>query len=120
MIPLTKSITFGIHKPLGSKTMVSSAVHYDDILEYNAHNMYGLSKDIMKNTTLNLELKKRPFILTRSTFVGSGEHAAHWTGDNVATWNDLGYSIPTMLGFRLFGFPMVGADICGFEKDTTE
>ena len=109
MIPLTKSITSGIHRPLGNKTMVASAVHYDDILEYNAHNLYGLSKNIMTNTTLNLELKKRPFILTRSTFVGSGAHAAHWTGDNAATWNDLWYSMPTMSSFGLFGVPMVCA-----------
>ena len=120
MIPLTKSITSGIHKPLGNKTMAASAVHYDDILECYAHNLYGLPEAIMTNTTLKLSLKNRPFILTRSTFVGSGAHAAHWTRDNAATWNDLWYSIPTMSSFGLFGVPMVGAEICGFAKDTTE
>ena len=73
--------------------MAASAVHYDDILEYNAHNMYGISKAIMKNTKLKLALKKRPFILTHSTFVGSAAHSAHWTRDNATTWNDAWLSV---------------------------
>jgi len=42
---------------------------------------------------------KRPFILTRSSFAGSGQFTAHWTGDNHATYDDLYSSIPGM--FRI-------------------
>lgn len=43
-----------------------------------------------------------------STFLGSGAHAAHWTGDNAATWDDLRWSISGMLSSGLAGSPFVG------------
>jgi alpha-glucosidase (family GH31 glycosyl hydrolase) len=41
--------------------------------------------------------KKRPFVLSRSSYAGSGQFTAHWTGDNQATFADMYYSIPGTL-----------------------
>jgi alpha-D-xyloside xylohydrolase len=104
----------GMSAPLGYNSIATSATHYDGVLEYNAHSLYGFSQAIATQKALLGLNGKRPFILSRSTFVGSGSYAAHWTGDNKGTWEDLKYSISTMLNFGLLGMPMVGSDICGF------
>ncbi|KAK6242826.1 Glycoside hydrolase family 31 - like 2 [Theobroma cacao] len=110
----------GLQVPIGFKTIATSAVHYNGVLEYDAHSLYGFSQSIATHKALQGLEGKRPFILSRSTYVGSGKYAAHWTGDNKGTWEDLKYSISTMLNFGIFGVPMVGSDICGFYPAPTE
>ncbi|KAB0341836.1 hypothetical protein FD754_018762 [Muntiacus muntjak] len=90
-------------------------------LHYDVHSLYGYTMARATDSAMeNIFSKKRHFILSRSTFAGSGKFAAHWLGDNAARWDDLRWSIPGILEFNLFGIPMVGANICGYTENVTE
>lgn len=65
-------------------------------------------------------LGKRSVVVSRSTFLGSGNWVAHWLGDNFSIWPNLKASIIGLLQFNLFGMPYAGSDICGFGMVTTE
>ena len=76
--------------PLNTKTLDMDAYHFGNILVYNAHNLYGLTESMATYEALvSKRQNQRPFILSRSTFPGSGRYTAHWTGDNHASWEDL-------------------------------
>jgi alpha-glucosidase (family GH31 glycosyl hydrolase) len=107
--------------PLNHHTIGMDAVHHGGELEYNLHSLFGLSEAIATKRALEAaQGGVRSFVLSRSTFAGSGRHTAHWTGDNASSWPDLIYSVRQIISMNLFGIPMVGADICGFIGITTE
>ncbi|KAJ8097684.1 glycosyl hydrolases family 31-domain-containing protein [Lipomyces tetrasporus] len=106
---------------LNSRTLSTNLTHYSGISEYNVHNLFGHYEAIHTHSALSaLNPGQRTFILTRSSFAGTGHYSQKWNGDNAATWDDLYLSIPQIMSNQLFGIPMVGSDICGFNGDTTE
>lgn len=62
---------------------------------------------------------RRPFILTRSGYIGINRHAAVWTGDNFSNENHLRACIPMSLNLALSGVPFNGPDVPGFGGDAT-
>nr|XP_056702459.1 maltase-glucoamylase-like [Euleptes europaea] len=85
---------------------------------YDTHSLFGWAEAAPTFRAIQEATDKRPFVLSRSTFVGNGKYTAHWLGDNHALWEDMHLSIIGILEFNLFGIPQVGADICGFYFDT--
>lgn len=57
---------------------------------------------------------KRPFILSRSGYLGIQKYAALWTGDVPSTWEGLRLTLMAVLGLSASGVPFVGCDVGGF------
>ena len=66
---------------------------------------------------LEIHPDKRPFIIGRSSFAGSGKYMGHWGGDNSADYM-MYFSIPQALSMGLSGIPFFGVDACGFNGNT--
>lgn len=89
-------------------------------MQYNTHTLYGHYEGMATRAAADRILGKRSLVVSRSTFPGSGRHFSHWLGDNHSTWDDLHLSISGIITMGLFGLPHVGADICGFNGNTTK
>ena len=109
-----------------SKTIPLEALHFKkdgrSFEHRDLHNAYGalhhrstwrglLSRD--KNT-------QRPFVLTRSFFMGSQRFGAYWTGDNNSNSNELKGCLIMLLQNGIAGHPYGGCDIPGFYGNVSE
>ncbi|KAL4932677.1 glycoside hydrolase family 31 protein [Aspergillus undulatus] len=98
-----------------------NATHVDGYHEYDVHSLYGhMGIRATHQGLTQIAPEKRPFIIARSTFAGSGKYAGHWGGDNYSRWSSMYFSISQALQFSLFGIPMFGVDTCGFSYNSAE
>ncbi len=105
-----------LHHP--AKTFAYDTPHNGDGMpdtHRRYHNVYGMQ---MARSTFEglkkLAPETRPFVLTRAGFAGVQRFSAVWTGDNVASWDNLALSIPMLTNLSVSGVPFVGCDVGGF------
>ena len=99
-------------------TLSLNAITYNNERLYN--NKPLLSVYQCKQTYNFLKNKlphERPFILTRANSFGTGNYAFHWLGDNFSKNDYIKYSISGIFNYNIFGIPLTGADICGFNNN---
>ena len=124
VVPFDKSVksklvyTPGVNS-LEEKSLSLDAVHSDGQTELNYHSLFGLLQGVTSSKYFTNK-NKRPFIISRSTFVGQGKYTSHWLGDNTSSFDYLKYSISGIFNMNVFGINFVGADIWGFFGDTTD
>ena len=83
------------------------------------HNVFGMNMVRASRQGLLLaNPQKRPFILSRSNFLGGHRYAATWTGDNLSSPDHMKLSVPMTLTLGLSGQPFNGPDIGGFCENS--
>ena len=105
--------------PAWGKTLPLSARHGEKT-HLEVHNLYGqcMSRATFEGLS-RLAPERRPFVLSRSGFLGIQRYAWVWTGDNQSRWEHLFMSIPMLLNLGLSGVAFAGADIGGFAEDAS-
>jgi alpha-glucosidase (family GH31 glycosyl hydrolase) len=87
-IDMNEPAVFDWHGMSFPPTVMHTRADGSTFLHLDAHNAYGL---MMAKTSYEALLKRdsgkqRPFVLTRSTFVGGQKFGAMWLGDNYSTY----------------------------------
>ncbi|KIM86518.1 glycoside hydrolase family 31 protein [Piloderma croceum F 1598] len=108
---------------LAIHALATNATHAGGYAELDVHNLWGMMEEKATHKAIQEVLPgKRPFLISRSTFPGSGNWTGHWAslGDNFSQWRYMYFSIQGILQFQLFQIPFVGGDTCGFNGNTDE
>ncbi|MEX2608133.1 MAG: TIM-barrel domain-containing protein [Kiritimatiellia bacterium] len=101
-------------------------VDYEDMLwnggkepHWTYHNQFANGMvEATREGFLSAHPDRRPFLLSRSGYIGIGRHAAIWHGDSCSNDHWLRLAIPTALNLSLSGVPFNGPDLGGFALDT--
>ena len=101
-------------KTLSENSYSNSLDTNEFLYGYNFKPMMNYIENIITNENLVNILKKRSFIISRSTTLSHGRYAYHWLGDNTADYWHMRNGVNGIFQFQIYGIPMTGDDICGF------
>jgi alpha-glucosidase (family GH31 glycosyl hydrolase) len=118
-LPYFPGFRENITKNLSYWSISENALLYGNNTVYDAKPLISYYENKITYDYLENDLKVRPFILSRSTTLGSGKYSFHWLGDNFSNLDNLKNSISGLFNFNIFGIPFSGADICGFNDNST-
>jgi alpha-glucosidase (family GH31 glycosyl hydrolase) len=106
----------GFWTDLGEPEKVPATARFGPWSEVEFHQAYNKEwSRIVHDAWAKAFPGKRPFILSRSGYLGStGYGVSIWSGDVPATWDGLKAQVPLGLQAGLSGFPFWGSDAGGF------
>lgn len=105
-------------RDLETKSISLDAVHYNGRTELDTHSLFGAYESKATHEWFKSQ-NKRTMVIERSAFAGTGKFASRWLGDNFSIPEYMGYSITGIMQHSIIGIPLAGADICGFNWNTT-
>ena len=85
------------------------------------HNLYGYGMTRAAGEAFErLEPEKRLLLFSRASYIGMHRYGGIWQGDNKSWWSHLLLNLRMLPSLNMCGFLYTGADLGGFNCDTTE
>ena len=85
------------------------------------HNLYGafMTRAAAEGMAAH-DPSRRKLLFARSSYIGAHRYGGVWQGDNHSWWNHILLNLKMLPSLNMCGFLYTGADIGGFNGDTTE
>ena len=120
-VPGYKKDHLNIRSRTLSENSYSTTIKENEFLYgYNFKPLMSYKQNMATSSNLKRILKKRSFILSRSTSLSQGQYSFHWLGDNSADYKAMRNGVNGIYQFQIYGIPMTGDDICGFYNDSKD